>query len=322
MFLTKKEKIGDTYAIKINDIKSELYNRYFIFIRTSYSETKVNEYTYRIKITDKELLPKSQEELNSLEYVITKYIPEELKYLPIDGFISYKDWVEKQKNLISKPDEYGYLYMYITKIFKMPSCLKNIDVIYLGNFDIEPPKDEFLPLSIHMLKGLLFDEDIIKSLCEGYLGYNKKREYIYTKDGNKQIKESAKRDINIQIENDNSIDIIMNKPYKISDYKSFEKILEEKVINLYNELSLMYNNNKLIDVMYREAKNFLEDMYDEDLFWIFLAKLQKKNNKLDNKLKSKVNLCIEKHKLFWSLSPIYEERMNEIDKIKENLINS
>lgn len=108
-------KIGDTYAYKIQDSKFE--GQYFILRKVQdcmyYNNTRYQSAIIYVQITSDKKIPKDEEEINKLEYII----------------MSNRGNVK---------------YQYRTQLYQIPRK-KNEKLIYLGNFEnIKTPSDEYI----------------------------------------------------------------------------------------------------------------------------------------------------------------------------------
>lgn len=169
---------GDIFALKI---KSEEYpkynNRYIIFIhciiqKEDWKMPRTIK-TFRAKITKDNKLPTSKEEIENLEYIKTStrgYKLEKIKFR--------KDI----KNLT--PDKYHFIYSYLFQVkpfkYKIPENL-----IFLENFQITPPINEYIPNSPY--NGILLSfwkhkySNVIDDLLKFYEIYNLQKADIYSK---------------------------------------------------------------------------------------------------------------------------------------------
>jgi len=318
---SKKILDGDTYAIKIINNDKLLDGKYFIFIKTSYNKNKNNKYIYfRVKITKNSKLPKTKKEIEKLEYVIVNYTPEELKYFPINTKLQYEDWVEKNKDFKTYPDEYGYLYTSLFSLNKLKYKDKN--VFYLGNFSIKEPQKEFLSILNNKIEMFQFNKDLVNELCRRYHDYNLKEYNIYKEKNNKKIRENARNDIKIHKEIEKKVQIYLNNPHKFKKYKLYDSDLAKKIVEKYQRLQANYsNNNEFMNKIQEEVAPLLEDIYDKQIFWIILADLQLKNKKLDKQLKTIAMYCIEENLSFWIALPNAKKRKMELDKLTKQLLD-
>lgn len=110
--------------------------------------------------------------------------------------------VEKNgKKIISeyKPDEYGYLNTYIFEIYIKKYFVPDY-VRFIGNFEIIPPIDEYIPITRFSRVPLSTWETLIPDLINAYENYNLRKLNIYQPEGNKKFHESSKQDLNIFLE--------------------------------------------------------------------------------------------------------------------------
>ena len=170
---------GDVFALKIESEECPEYNnRYIIFIHCiiQKEEWKMSRTikTFKAKITKDNKLPTTKEEIENLEYIKT-------------GFYKYKlekiKFRKDVKNLI--PDKYHFIYSYLFQVkpfkYKIPENL-----IFLGNFQITPPINEYIPNSPY--NRILFTfwkhkyGNVIDDLLKFYEAYNLQKVEIYCKE--------------------------------------------------------------------------------------------------------------------------------------------
>ena len=178
-----KFKENDIFALKIEDETSEYYGRYIILIKCSNSEWEesTNKQLFRFKISKNKTLPQLNE-INSLEYIITFAQHELKKYLPFDGCKKFKELKKERDKLQVYPDEYGYLYSFITKIYWVS---KNIpkNLIYIGNMVLELPYHEYIPACEYgYIREYSGWKNIEKELINDYKSYNLKQSKIFCKE--------------------------------------------------------------------------------------------------------------------------------------------
>ena len=192
---------GDTFAIKIENHSKEYDGRYIILIKTSYNScfNYPSVLYFRAKITKSNILPKNEQELNELEYIKTRKMPYIERLLPITGRHTLKEAMEKvdSENTFYK-DEYGYLTEYIVRL-SMKRGIDYINFIYLGNYNVLPPKDEYISEVVwfYYLEYLSEKPDIyyINSLLNDYENNNLKKGYRFTKEGREIIFKRAEEHV-------------------------------------------------------------------------------------------------------------------------------
>lgn len=192
-FKAKNWQIGDTFAIKIKN-KNPFYNgKYLILIKGNYYWNDDNRYsqTFLLKITKDDKLPLSLEEINSLEFIKTGYIHfiERFSSRSV-GMENYDMVLERCKNLKFYPDEYNYLYMYDTAYW-IDNRRKYDNLIYLGNYDIDYPQDEFPPVCFTYRKSVVEMDDLVEDAINKYEDFNLKKSKIYNEDREK-VEQRAK----------------------------------------------------------------------------------------------------------------------------------
>lgn len=186
---------GDTFAVKIENTDSEIDGRYLILTMFNhpYRENSKNGRYFHVKITKKKEKPTSKEEINKLESVITLVTLWNMRFYPFKGLESLEEWKKRTKNRVFVPDEFNYLNTYSIEIWlKRGIPLSNFE--FLGNYDIETPKNEFMTESIQ----LYFNDPatpfnyFVKRLIKDYRNYNLRESSIYTKAGLEETKKSNK----------------------------------------------------------------------------------------------------------------------------------
>lgn len=192
-FKAKNWQIGDTFAIKIRHENSFYNGKYLILIKGNYYWN--NGYdrlqTFLLKLTKDNTIPESLNEINSLEFIKTGYIHfiERFSSRSV-GMENYDMVLERCKNLKFYPDEYNYLYMY--DVTYLVDCRKKYDnLIYLGNYDIDYPQDEFPPVCITYRKSIVFIDDLVEDAINKYEDFNLKKSKIYNEDREK-VEQRAK----------------------------------------------------------------------------------------------------------------------------------
>ncbi len=170
---------GDVFALKINSNKYPEYNgRYLIFIKCDIKKedwvtnSRTTKY-FRIKITAKKEIPASRDEIENLEYIkvdSSSYDLEKFKY-PADvaGLI---------------PDKYNLIYVYIMKLWAFKYRIPD-DLVYIGNFDITPPENEYIPYyRTHCVPLRIWDDgkELTDMILKQYEDYNLKKAEINSGD--------------------------------------------------------------------------------------------------------------------------------------------
>ncbi len=211
IYRTKSWAHGDTFAMKIENVDKEYDGRYIILIKCYYKKYEKNKKgnypMFRAKITKDKVLPTTKEEIDKLEFIKTRLLDQNMRFLPFDGSISDEEHIKRVSKIKIYPDEYGYLYLNIFRIFfrKIRPSL-----IYLGNFNIKPPEKEYLPYSFdgrdHNIEMFELTEEFPKELIKAYKDYNLKQSEAYKKE---EI-ESNKRMANSFLEVNKFVDNFIN----------------------------------------------------------------------------------------------------------------
>ena len=170
---------GDVFVYKINSNKYPNYNgRYLIFIKCDIKKEDwvTNSRTikyFRIKITAKKEIPTSCDEIENLEYIKVfgcGYDLENFKY-PADvaGLI---------------PDKYNLIYVYIMKLWAFKYRIPD-DLLYIGNLDITPPENEYIPYyRTHCVPLRIWDDgkELTDMILKQYEDYNLEKAEINSGD--------------------------------------------------------------------------------------------------------------------------------------------
>jgi len=183
---------GDVFALKIESEKYPKYNnRYIIFIHCIIPkkdwEMSRTTNTFRAKITKDNKLPTSKEEIENLEYIKTSWD----KYL-------FEKTRRKNETKKLKPDQFHLIYKYLFVIkslkYKLPE-----NIIYIGNFDITPPTNEYIPYSQH--HSILYSfwnekySKIVEKLLMYYEMLNLKKGEIFTEKKQKNFYKDEQEEI-------------------------------------------------------------------------------------------------------------------------------
>lgn len=189
----KNWQVGDTFALKIEH-ENPIYNgRYLILIKGNYYWNNDNRYsqTFLLKLTKDDKIPSSLEEIDNLEFIRTAYIHYIERYdSRAIGAESFEKMLKRCKDLKFYPDEYNYLYMYDTAYW-IDNRRKYDQLIYLGNYDIVYPDDEFPPVCFTYGKAVIKFDDLVKDAIKKYENFNLKKSKIYNED-RKKVEERAK----------------------------------------------------------------------------------------------------------------------------------
>lgn len=176
-------KIGDVFAYKLEgeeSIKNKLNNKYLIIQKIDESEWYQGHIIpmVRVKITEDEIIPKTESEINKLEYIQTSYCSYESRFFGVSANIPLEE------QIIGKSfdtDEYGLLPEYLLSIIITSKNPFQKKLIYLGNYkNINPPTKEFIPLNKLNIETIKW-QNLEKEIIEKYFGNNKRNFEIYNK---------------------------------------------------------------------------------------------------------------------------------------------
>jgi len=180
----RKWKIGDTFAYKIKN-NEEYKDRYLILIRyenSSWDDIDTSSPSFRVKITKDRNLPTTKEEIDKLEYIKIYLCPYCDRFLPYSGEISNEELIKERSKVKFYPDKHGRLTEYIISLHCYRKNLQELEnFIYLGNFDINSPKKEYIPFC-NLNCRIIILEDIEERILEFYEDYNLKKGVYYDKE--------------------------------------------------------------------------------------------------------------------------------------------
>ena len=195
----KKQKcenwqVGDTFALKLAEV-----DRYLILIlyECPYETSCDIRCKFRAKITKDEQLPKNQEEIEALEFIKVQYKHFYTRYLPLNAYENYEEGVIRQKDRKFYPDEFNYLYYYLFEVLLLKRSNIYKELIYLGNFDINLPIDDYR--SVDGDDKLFLLKKLKDELYKCYNEYNLRKSSIYEKDSIIEIKKNALVRVNAEI---------------------------------------------------------------------------------------------------------------------------
>ena len=175
-------KIGDVFAYKIEGeeaIKNNLNNRYFIIQKVDETEWWPGHIipVVRVKITQDENIPKTEGEIDKLEYIQMFFCPYEERFRGRRGDIPLKDQIGGRT---FETDEYGQLPEFLLDIIiTTKSNAFEKKLIYIGNYpNIKPPKIEYIPFTKYNITSIRW-KDIEEHVIDAYLGFNKRGYEMY-----------------------------------------------------------------------------------------------------------------------------------------------
>ena len=163
----KDWKKGDIFAIKINSSYYKNTNvKYLLFIYDGWVNKKTSP-IFRVKVVTNQNLPKSEDEINKLDFVMYELEPIELAKISDDS----RDY----SNLC---DKYGYLHVYQVQIWTTLKKKVLQDMFSLGNYNIRLPKDEYKTKNLDFKKW----EDILEKIMKRYYENNMKNSDYFNKE--------------------------------------------------------------------------------------------------------------------------------------------
>lgn len=227
----KNWKIGDTFAIKIENTDTEYDGQYIILIKCEKEEhlkhcpKKINQPYFYVKITKNYNLPQNLKEINDLEFIKISWELWNRRFYPFNGLETLSEAKKRQRHIKFYPDKYKYLFSYIIQIWIKRGTKYNFR--YLGNYNIKLP-NEFInntPLFTIYRDSEIFIEELLNL----YNDYNLRKGYLYTEEGIKEIKKRDEDELKI-LKNEEKY---INEYRKTGKFPSKEKIQEDldKMLN-------------------------------------------------------------------------------------------
>lgn len=174
-------KIGDTFAYKLTSAyaaEKDLINRYIIFHKVS----EVSGYPSEIypvvfvKITKDDKLPASKDELDSLDFVQISVLSEWVKGRDDESdSVKLQKEVAQQSKIMCERDDFGYIPNY--RIAISFTSKRNIpkEMVYLGNFDLLPPKINYSCGKVQQILWKFAEKIII----DRYIAFNLRNSPLY-----------------------------------------------------------------------------------------------------------------------------------------------
>lgn len=172
---------GDVFAYQLKSEYAKeqgLENRYLII-------QKIDEIDWypcstiplvRVKITEGKTIPKTEKEIDELEYIQTWFTSYERRFA---GFSALRPLKDQIKGMSFNTDEYGLLPEYMVSIVITSKNMTKGKLTYLGNYtNINPPQNEFIPICKDNFPTVLW-KNFEERLMEMYFGHNKRNLEVY-----------------------------------------------------------------------------------------------------------------------------------------------
>ena len=132
----------------------------------------------RVKITEDKTIPKTEKEIDELEYIQTWFTSYERRFA---GFSALRPLKDQIKGMSFNTDEYGLLPEYMVSIVITSKNMTKGKLTYLGNYtNITSPQNEFIPICKDNFPKILW-KDFEERLMEMYFGHNKRNLEVYNK---------------------------------------------------------------------------------------------------------------------------------------------
>ena len=315
----KKWEIGDTFYIKIEN--NEKYKgRYLLFTKvdvTTWGTKTCFIPIFLVRITQNDILPQTNEELENLEAVKTNLCFWENRFWPMHGNMDLSEEIRIKSQVPFYPDEYGYLHtnriaIVITRKSSIPE-----EFNYLGNFIVQNPKEEYIPFSTHNVP-LIYREPIEEELIDSYEAFNKRNSQMY-RVSYAMEKRSEWRNTNV----------LMNKYFKKDEEEymkqynvSDEKEVIKKIKEVYKRNSKKYKEEQeVLRETYKELVEYLLSIYNMPMVFITLAKLQLKKGILTEEVKKNALESIEIEQEEYKNNSKALKKLNQLEELKKKLIN-
>lgn len=130
----------------------------------------------RVKITEGKTIPKTEKEIDELEYIQTGFTSYERRFA---GFSALRPLKDQIKGMSFNTDEYGLLPEYMASIVITSKNMTKGKLTYLGNYtNITPPQNEFIPICKDNFPTVLW-KNFEERLIEMYFGHNKRNLEVY-----------------------------------------------------------------------------------------------------------------------------------------------
>lgn len=298
--------------------------KYLIFIEYINDEIKLGKRStlFKIKITKECRIPTTIEEINSLDYIKMYYTPYSLRVFPCDYNITYEQAVLNYKDK-TLPDQYNYLYTYITEFQVSKKDLKE-KFIYLGEFEkFDIPENEYIPHTIAGRMKFINLTNYEELVLKGYEDFNLKKGWCYEKENIKIIEENAEIEVKGQ-------DIIL-KEMQTNEYLGnayitgwgvglYDCDTTCDILEEYKNAFSKYNDiTKARKYLYAQCKDYIKNMFDCPLFFMVMAEEDMKNKILTKEIKEIALESIEIDLDYWKKDERYKQRKKELDKLKKKL---
>ena len=140
----------------------------------------------RFKILDISILPKI-DEIEKAPYVKLNFEWYENRFLPLDKNESISSQIKYKSKIQYSPNRYGMLFIYIGEISK--KAIQKMQ--YLGNYNLNKPKDEFTTWDNNYL--FFNHENIEESIMDSYRLFNLEQSELFDIKKSTKAREETKR---------------------------------------------------------------------------------------------------------------------------------
>lgn len=321
---------GDVFAKKIECDDKNFNGKYLLFIRYT-NESYENEidkingkkmYLFRIKLASKNLFSNIAINIDKAEFIIARHIMHYFRFLPLKYGQLYREAAFEKADYDFKTDDIGCLYSYLTRIVFNPNFIN--DYLYVGNFNVIPPQNEYIPDSPYFGTGLVLVDNSIPTFLNNYKKYNVKDSEFYKIESVKEKNKKAYANFLELIDNECTIYKYAKRNLILQNYgpKIYESKLAEQFEKKFKKFnSIAESSEKIMKMMKTE---FLDCFYNENitpLAWLIMADLGMKYNKLDEETRQMALKSISYELFFWKDEINYFDRQNELNNLKVKLEN-
>lgn len=332
----KNWREGDTFAVKIENHSKEYDGRYLILIKASYDDNIECKRTlyFRVKITKNKAIPTTIEELNDLEYIITGTLTYIERLLPLIGLETLKEAIKRvDSEKKCYKDEYGYLNEYrMALVMKKEDDYSNF--VYLGNFDLTLPRDEYVSEDIwyYYLENSPENPNLyfINRLLTNYEDNNLRKSEKYIKEKMEMIHKKAQGHVELlynYTENFRRKREEEKKKFSLKNGWGIELYDCDLALDIeddFTELYYFYQKKKitkeeLVQDMEKKYNKILNNPISGPVFWIILADQQIPNKVLTEYTKEKALESIDLDLENWKNKEGYLEREKILETLKEDL---
>lgn len=187
----KKWNIGDIFALEIKNCNDKEYNGKFLIFNkigtTARNRSDTN--VVRVKLADNIHENMTKSEIDSFEYInISFFMIEEWTH-----YISSEELPLLKKHI----NDFNMVLLNVLELVFPKRNLSSLlsDFIYIGNFELDPPNNEFIPANCENISYLYLGiNDISNYVIERYKSFNLKESPVFTSEYSDYLNEIARGD--------------------------------------------------------------------------------------------------------------------------------